>query len=454
MTDVHDMTIEQILADVEAMRPRATRIRLFYQEGEQTLDRRVIDIGATNFDRPPPWALRIQRVAPAEGGHANAELAGVLDAFYRDGPTLVLEGRIDLASEAGSELERLAYEGFLQTWSPDLADAVIDVEEHVNDEDSDLADPAEQVAHFVSATFNGATVVAMPALASAVFELLDDEGRVLARSPKREVDTAAPTRTHVIERVVAAPVTDLSISACAGPTAPPPEFFTDPEFTELTRYVYISPEGRFTTHVASYDECHIGYLDRCITIREIADCRGEGNFEHAIQGYVICSDGSRVSTGPVTIKGGHAPKGLSAAQAMAHYDDPDSAFADVVYGMDEFGCWASGRVRPTATEYQIDIARASGVSLDARQIGGKLRYLATCAVNTRGFTKASARLAASASGDLEILELVAAGGRPLPAPDDCGCGKFDAVIDPGATANSISNTLTRLAIKSLEDDLP
>lgn len=485
MTDdfrVQDMSIDEIKAALEAMRPRATRIRLYYQEGELTNHRRVVDIGATNFKRPPPWALRIQRVQPSEGGHGNAEIAGVLEAYYRDGPTLIVEGRIDLGSEAGSELERLAYEGFLQTWSPDFSESLLDAEENVDDEDADINDPASVVTHYVSATFNGATVLAMPTLGEAVIELMDDAGNILKPALKREVDTAAAMRiaatggfvnnmTYTVgdgttemfipktNGTVAGgiEIADLSISACAGPTAPSPSFFAKQSLPELQRFITITAEGHVYGHAAGFSECHIGYLDRCVTIREIADCRGEGNFEYATPGYVICSDGSRVPTGPLPIKGGHATKGISANQAMSHYDDPSSSFADVVYYMDDHGVQFTGAIRPDATESQIRMARASGVSLDARQIGGKLRYLATCAVNTPGFPKAHARIAASGE-QVEVLELVAAGGRPLPATDDCGCGSSDItvheIIDATATANAVNKAIVRLAIQSLEDDLP
>lgn len=460
-------TIESMEQQLVALRPRASRIRLFFQEGEQTNDRRVIDIGATNFDRPPPWALRIQRTAPAEGGHANAELAGVLDAFYRNGPTLIVEGRIDLGSEAGSELERLAYDGILQTWSPDMSNIVVDIEEGVEDEDSNLNSPVEQLTHYRKFTFNGATLVAMPALGMAVIELLDDEGNVIKAAPTREIDTAAAsdTHAHIVERVVAANETitadmdnwtaarSSAISACAGHAHPPAAFFAKQSLPEPQRWVEITADGHVYGTAACFSECHIGYLDRCVTIDMIADCRGEGSFEYAMPGHVITAEGTRIATGPLPIKGGHAPKGISASQALAHYDDPSTTVADICYYMDEHGVQFTGALRPTATEEQVRILRASGVSLDARQIGGKLRYLATCAVNTPGFPKV--RLAAAATDDdVEILEMVAVGGRPIPADEDCGCEEKATRAAKQLLASPADAAINYLAITTLESELP
>lgn len=495
-------SIEEMEASLAEMAPpeqpvkKGSRIRLYYQEGEQSIDRRVIDINATNFNRPPPWSLTLQL---ARGdGHSGAIIAGVLDKAMRDGSVIVVEGRLDMNGEGGQEAERLIREGILQTWSPDLGDCTIDMEENVTDEDGQ--DPTHQLEHFVEGTFNGGTLVAMPALASAVVELLDEEGNVIVPALKREpvtdeaedVNSAPPQK---VERVAASgfstttsgnvSVGDMSvelfipenkmtvvpdsevkrlnaISACAGPSHPPASFFAKQDIPELTRWVEITSDGHVYGHAAGFGECHIGYLDQCVTIEMIADCRGEGSFEYAMPGHVITAEGTKVATGPLPIKGGHAPKGSTPVQAMAHYDDPSAVVADVCYYMDEHGVQYSGAIRATATEAQVQALRASGVSLDARQIGGKLRYLATCAVNTPGFPKASARIAASGEQQ-EVIELVAAGGQPLPAPDsDCGCGEPSTVIraaEPDKRLDTVldimrASGITQQAIESLEADLP
>lgn len=382
------------------------RVRLYFAEGEASPDGRYINENAINFNRPPPFPFRLQTKQPESGGHAGAELAGVLTNAYRDGTTLVFEGPLDMKSNAGQLAERLMREGFLQTWSPDLGDIVWD--EEVTQMDVN-GNPTRTVAHVVSGTYLGGTAVALPALASAVMELLDDNGNVVTPALVRGVRAGGSSSNH--------------ITACGASEAPQAAFFEDPELAQLQRWTTITSEGRVFGHAAGFGECHIGFSDRCITIDQISDCRGDGNFEYAMPGYVLTAEETMVGTGPIPIKGGHADKALSWQKALAHYDDPESVVADVVYGMDAHGVWFSGALRPTATKEQVYTLRASGVSLDAREIDGKLRYLATCCVNTAGFPKVSMRLAASAeTAEPRILALVAAGGAPQSfITDECLC---------------------------------
>lgn len=490
---IDEMTLQlaemNAAAELAPPKVRGTHFHVWFEEGEETLDGRVIDPNATNFDRNPPLPLRFQRMSGGEGGHSNSEIAGVFDKIEREGLIVHGWGRLDLSEEggqtAGDEVERLALAGMLNTWSPDFGKTTVDIEENVRDEDTET--PQDVLAHFVKATFNGGCVVATPALGSAVFELLDADGNILSPAPTRKgpeadavgeshdpderkvivertgdsvlasggvvsldqdtLDTNAPeifvngnniTITEVSNPIATAleiseRLQPSEIAACAGPTAPPRAFFEKPELDELQRWTTITDDGRIYGHAAGFGECHIGFLDRCVTIDMVADCNGQGNFEYATPGYVVCDDGSRVSTGVLAIKGGHAAKGLGWRETLSHYDDTRSGVADIVYFMDEFGVSYSGALRPTATEEDVRILLASGVSMDAREIGGKLRYLATCCVNTPGFTKVQARLVASADGEIEeVLSLVAAGGMPQPAPvddEDCGCPECETCGD-------------------------
>jgi hypothetical protein len=535
-----------------------------------------VDINAINFNRPPPFALRYQRTSPAEGGHAGSEVCGVIEKVMRDGNVIISEGRLDLSPEggktAGDEVERLAFAGMLQTWSPDLADATIDLEENALDEDG--SSPQETIAHFVEATYNGGTVVAQPALASAVFELLDDEGNILVPAPSRETiatqaigdstdpeeqkmitertdgpafaeeveliadqtaeqiedelwslsmlmtidelaarnfptkarkkyadkgvarpdgsfpipdadalrravqsigrakpEDRAAIRAHIRKRAKALGVpvpegaketkTAASIVACAGPAAAPSEWFTEPT-EEMGRWVTVTADGRIYGLAGTREECHIGYMDRCVTIDMIADGIEEGcNFEYAMPGHVVTAEGTKIGTGPIAIKGGHAQKGLGWREALAHYDDPDAAVADVVYGRTKNGdIWFSGALRPDANENKVHALRASGVSLDAREIGGKLRYLATCSVNTPGFPKAGVRLVASGeeSDADEILSMVAIGGAPISAydmDDTCSCGHTEEVEEELERIRNVisASGIEELALERMSDDV-
>lgn len=198
---------------------------------------------------------------------------------------------------------------------------------------------------------------------------------------------------------------------------PAPEFFNDPQLEELQRWTTVTAEGRVYGHVAGWGECHIGISDQCITPEMIS----QGGFDAANNiGHVLTSDGEKIGTGPLAIKGGHADTGWDYRKASKHYDDPSTVVADVVYGTDDHGIWFSGSLRPSATAEQVYTLRASGVSGDWRQINGQLRFLASCCVNVPGYPKTDARVASG-----EVVAVVAAGGAPKPDPEleDCGCDK-------------------------------
>lgn len=404
--------------------PAQVGIRLYMSEGQQTVDFRMIEVGAVKFDRFPPLPIMLQRQRPESGGHALAELAGVITKIHREGAVVIAEGILDSGSEPGAEAARLISEGILQTWSPDIANASFG---------EDLGDGIERLS---SGTFIGGTLVPLPALDSAVVELFHlATGEVIVPAPETRTDSKPAAEVQAIsatdntqsensinENFVTTTGTSgggswnttnvTFTTACAAPTAPPAEFFSNPNLPSLQRYVTITEDGRFMTHLAAHGECHIGYGDICVSAPVEAD------YSHFAVGTVLTSDGVTVPTGVIALKGGHADINLSAASARAHYDDPSTAKVDVAVGTDEFGIWVSGALRPGVTEQDIHDLRASGVSGDWRMIDGELRLVGICSVNVPGFTKV--QLAASAADG--VTALVAAGGPPVPHPDvDCNC---------------------------------
>lgn len=460
--------------------PQYAFARFFAKEGERTADGRVIDPHAVNFNRPPPLPIRLQLTQPESGGHAGATVCGVVTKVTRDGLVLVMDGFFDLGSEAGREALRLSTPGpngeppILQTWSPDLGDVIADLEVNAEDEDGQ---PQDELLHVVSGTMLGATICAVPALGSAVFEILDQHGNVLVPAPSRSgpeqlpaqerhtpalegqggnvIDvkvpmmssvttsnsTVFPIREWTEEEIAAAKRRIEGVTACGGPDAPPASFFANPypdDHAEVERWTSITSDGHVYGFAAGRGECHIGYLDRCITIDDIWDYANDGDYAYAMgNGHVVSREGTSIGTGPIAIKGGHADKSLGWQKALAHYDDPSTVVADVCYYSHPLGIVFSGALRPTATKDMVYTLRASGVSLDARPIEGRLRYLATCCVNTGGLPKVSMRLAASAEGEEpEILALIGAGGPPIGIEtDDCLClpcadsAKLDSLTD-------------------------
>lgn len=371
-------------------------IRLYFKEGERTPDRRFIDEGAMNFNRQPPYPIYLQTVRAQ--GHDGAVLCGVLNSYFEDGTTKVFDGFLDLTQPAGVQAHQLAENGTLQTWSPDLGDSDAYTVETFSEDGTERVE-----VHYSHATFLGATLVGLPALGSATLALLNDDGSFKTEPISRaQINATAEEERQAV------------LVACAGSSAPPAAFFTDPQMTEPQRWVTVTPQGRVFTHVAIFDECHIGFQNVCYSVDDII----AGGFDYATPGHVITREGTKVATGPLNVVGGHADIGLEWAEALKYYDKPEWAVADVCYGVDNFGVWASGALRPTATPEQIHILRASGVSLDAREIGGQLRLLGACSVNVPGLPKLRARILASGEPEdtPRITTLIAAGGRPLPDP--------------------------------------
>ena len=204
----------------------------------------------------------------------------------------------------------------------------------------------------------------------------------------------------------------LVAHAARFPVEPPAEWFADPGLTDPTPLT-VTDEGRiYGSLVGSWDQCHIGISDRCVP-----PPRGS-NYSYFLVGSVKCPTGCDISTGTITLVGGHADTLLDWRAAAAHYDETRSAIADVTVGENEQGIWFAGALRPHVTDEQVRILRASGVSGDWRPIGGRLELIGICAVNHPGFPvqrpmAASARVVGVHDGQVTAL---IAGGVPQEAP--------------------------------------
>jgi hypothetical protein len=216
------------------------------------------------------------------------------------------------------------------------------------------------------------------------------------------------------------------ITAAGYPVKPPAEWFRPLELglrgpTPLT----ILASGQVFGHIATWGQQHTGYA------RKVNPPRSRSKYAYFHTGQVVTADGSTVNVGQLTYAGGHAPvadedgQPVSAAAAVAHYDNTGSAFCDVVASEDQYGIIVAGALRPTVTDVQLRTILASSPSGDWRPINGALEMIACCQVNVPGFPvvralAASGTLIASANGtegdsfdpDAELFALVAAG-----APD-------------------------------------
>jgi hypothetical protein len=194
-----------------------------------------------------------------------------------------------------------------------------------------------------------------------------------------------------------------AVTAGAIPTSPPDEWFADPGLTKHTTLT-VTDEGRVYGHIAPWGVTHIGMAGDVT-----APKNRTGNYAYFRTGQLVTASGQNVRVGQLTLGGGHAPMDANVASVVKHYDDTNSAVADVAVGEDKHGIWAAGALRPNVTPEQIRIMRASPPSGDWRRINGELELVAACHVNVQGFPIAAS--AYFAGGSVEAL--VAAGARQM-----------------------------------------
>lgn len=164
----------------------------------------------------------------------------------------------------------------------------------------------------------------------------------------------------------------------------------------------IASDGRVFGHAARWGQCHVGYPGQCVTAPE--SLAAYAHFHH---GEVVTADGSRVATGTLTVGCDHAAAELLAPDARDHYANSGLAFADVRATNGALGVWVSGTLRPTVTEAQLRLLRASSLSGDWRRIGTNLEFIGALAVNVPGFPIAREAVTAAGVATLPMAGLVA-----------------------------------------------
>ena len=194
----------------------------------------------------------------------------------------------------------------------------------------------------------------------------------------------------------------LSLVAAGGKTAPA-SWFVNPALTDPT-HLTVTEEGRVFGHIAEWTSCHIGYEGVCV-----APPHSASGYAWFATGQTLLDNGEMVSTGVISLGGGHASPDKGIRAAVAHYDSTSSAVCDVAVGEDEHGIWCAGWVRPGTTDEQVVALRASDVSGDWRERNGQMEMIAALAVNVAGFPIARVK-------DKMQVALVAAG--VVDKPDD------------------------------------
>lgn len=328
-------------------------------EGERTTDGREIAEGALSWRTLPIPLTNSDDTMDDHGG----PVVGKITAITRSGNELRFEGEFDIGSDDGREAARLVTEQVKRWVSIDL-----EIIEHELLEEGNCDDPfsedCKMILRVIEGRVMGAAIVAFPAFPAAV---IIPEGAELSEGDENGRPEA--------------------LAACAGPAAPPADWFAVPEADEPTP-LHIGEDGQVYGHAFVWESCHTGYASECKLAPR------EGDYSFFLTGEVVCEDGSRVPVGQLTVGCGHPVHSdgtpdltLTAREAMAHYDGGPGAiqFADVTITAGKYGGWVCGALRSDVTPDVIRAARAQAPSGDWRPVGGALRLVALTMVPVPGF---------------------------------------------------------------------
>lgn len=354
-----------------------------------TGDERIFDpksLTTRNLPVPLLWQFK------TSGGHDQSVVVGRVDSVeVTDDGLHNARGVFDINPYA-REAERMIRSGFLRGVSADL-DKFSATEESENTL-ANAKGPKKiknKTLKIDEARLSGITIVPIPAFQEC-FIVIDE--------PFSDMGPSELTDGEYIDGVPDA-YSEESLVASAAPVAPPREWFQRYN-TNKPMPLTVNSDGRVYGYLALWESTHIGVAGA------VRPPRSSTNYQFFRTGVVRTAEGVDVTTGSLTLTGGHAPISASAQSAIKHYDDTSSAMVDVVAGEDQFGIWLAGALRPTATPEQVRALRASALSGDWRPINGRLELVRACFVNTPGFMTTRAMVASG-----QVTALVAAGTSTL-----------------------------------------
>jgi len=370
-------------------------------EGVVTEDGRMLAEGSLTWRDLPLSLMALDFTGP--GGHEGARVAGRIDNIWRDGSEVWGEGVFN-TDEFGAHIEELVANQSLRGNSIDPAVLAYEYRHRETGmvvEGDDLMEAMMNdhplVTVFLEAIIMASTVCSTPAIGEATIMLASGVMRtVWFEEQNREVMTAS--------------------AAGMVPLHPPSSWFADPRLKEPTALT-ITPEGKVFGHAALWNSCHIGEPSGpgvCVP-----PPRSGMNYEIFHHGACQTEEGHDVVVGQLTLGTLHAGSDLGWKATMEHYEHSGLAFADVHAYEDRFGIVVAGALRPDVPAEKVREAKAGALSGDWRQVIGRgLEFLAALVVNVPGFPipRPSAHIVASASGEEEIVSLVAAG---MVEPCDC-----------------------------------
>jgi len=260
------------------------------------------------------------------------------------------------------------------------------------------------VFRFTRSRIRALTLVDVPAFVDARIELTDEAVTEPAAGPDGQPVASSQ------EPAIAASAT--------APLYPPASWFATPEppddsplWVEQVGGVYAVPltitdEGEVYGHACFWGQCHVGYLEGCVS-PPVSDndfmsralelgSAGELIRPGFLTGVTRVAEGHDVPTAPLVMMADHPDAWLFAAQARDEYAHTGLAWADVTAVQTPSGVWVRGAVRPEVTPEQLRVLRASALSGDWREVppydGPQL--IAVLTVSRPGFPIARTQLAA------------------------------------------------------------
>jgi hypothetical protein len=372
-------------------------IPLVIPEGVETGDGRIFEAGAISMrDLPLPLLWQIKTGA----GHDGSVVVGQITSMERIEAGIGNAYGVFDKGEYGQEVERLVRNGFIRGVSADMDQFEAD-EEEPKETTGDGSDDTRKIESgrisIKNARVMAVTIVPKPAFQECFIQIIEESAET------QEENVIVPDGVYVdgVNPLDASAIVACGMVAGAIPANPPIEWFDNPKLAKATPLT-IGDDGRVFGHIAAW---HVDHIGMAFGTRPP---RSRSKYAYFHTGVVRTDAGKDVPVGQLTLAGGHAGLEASAEQAVRHYDDTASAFADVHAGEDAYGIWVSGSLRPGTTPEAIRAARASAPSGDWRPIKGALELVAVCQVNVPGFPIARARVASG-----QIMALVAAGASTL-----------------------------------------
>jgi hypothetical protein len=251
-------------------------------------------------------------------------------------------------------------------------------------------------------------------------ELLITEGRVRAAtlvSIPAFAETSRPLELIVPEQepIPADGGQGGSVAALIASTAtaarPDVDAFTLPALDRPTPITWDWDTGRVYGHIATWQTCHVGYADVCVTAPRDAS----GGYAAFNRFPVDTADGGTVWAGRITVGGRHAGLDLTASSAMATYDTKTVA-AHVRAYEDEFGIVVAGVIELAEDAPERAVLERRKVSGDWRETPDGLSLLEVLALSPGPRAHAEPGFPVTFSRQGRQVALTAAFG-PDPNPD-------------------------------------